>query len=493
MPTAITEAEALALVADRELFPLEPYPGSAGQEWRVRCATCQRVSTITIKKLKTGVRGCRPCAIAERGAQRATTEDVAQELARLADLTPLEPYPRNTRTPWRCRCDRCGRDVTPKLNALQQGRGGCWDCGVRRRAASRRIADEQAMKTMMDRGLEPLTAYPGADTPWACRCAVCHHMVTPTLRNATKAKTSCAYCAGQRVDPSVAEAVMRAAGATPLTPYPGNDEPWSCRCQSCGKDIAPRHASIRQGQGPCLHCAGQIVDMDSAIKVMKAAGLDPNGPWPGSAKPWACVCRTCHRTVSPSYHNVRRGLARCSYCAQNRVDPAAAVELMRAAGLEPLEPYGGSKIPWRCRCVSCGNEVQPRYASIRSGQGGCATCAISGFDRAGPAIVYLTVSEAHRAVKVGVAGAESTRLSDHARQGWLTHVGPEEHVCIWPTETGAVALQVEAHVLEWWRLELGAPPALLHEQMPQRGASETASLDLVDLDATAERISAWLA
>ena len=60
---------------------------------------------------------------------------------------------------------------------------------------------------------------------------------------------------------------------------------------------------------------------------------------------------------------------------------------MRAAGLEPLEPYRNSRAAWRCRCLSCGREVTPRYGSVAMGQGGCVACGnrVSAGKRAPPA------------------------------------------------------------------------------------------------------------
>lgn len=42
-----------------------------------------------------------------------------------------------------------------------------------------------------------------------------------------------------------------------------------------------------------------------------------------------------------------------------RKDPREPEEIMRAAGLEPLEPYPGSAAPWRCRHTACGREAPP--------------------------------------------------------------------------------------------------------------------------------------
>jgi hypothetical protein len=50
---------------------------------------------------------------------------------------------------------------------------------------------------------------------------------------------------------------------------------------------------------------------------------------------------------------------------------------MLAAGLVPLEPYRGSKAPWRCRCLTCGNEVTPTYNKVQQKNHGCRFCGIA--------------------------------------------------------------------------------------------------------------------
>ena len=42
--------------------------------------------------------------------------------ASAAGLVALTPWP------WRCRCGRCGREVQPRYNSIQQGGGGCKFC-----------------------------------------------------------------------------------------------------------------------------------------------------------------------------------------------------------------------------------------------------------------------------------------------------------------------------------------------------------------------------
>src|SRR5215831_2486476 len=43
-------------------------------------------------------------------------------------------------------------------------------------------------------------------------------------------------------------------------------------------------------------------------------------------------------------------------------------------GLEPLEQYPGAGKQWRCRCLTSGDDVMPRYTNIKQGWGGCARC-----------------------------------------------------------------------------------------------------------------------
>src|SRR2546429_9647068 len=118
----------------------------------------------------------------------------------------------------------------------------------------------------------------------------------------------------------------------------------------------------------CRSCAGTDAD---ATALMQRADYEPQAPLPGADQPWGSLCRRCGRTVSPAYNNVRRGHAGCGHCAGTIVDPALAEQVMRAKGLEPLTGYPGVHVPWPSRCQTCTSTVNPRYAGVRAGQGGC--------------------------------------------------------------------------------------------------------------------------
>lgn len=50
---------------------------------------------------------------------------------------------------------------------------------------------------------------------------------------------------------------------------------------------------------------------------------------------------------------------------------------MRAAGLQPIGPYPGrAELRWRCRCARCGHPAVPAtWASVRKGCDPCPSCA----------------------------------------------------------------------------------------------------------------------
>jgi hypothetical protein len=165
-----------------------------------------------------------------------------------AGLVPQTEYS-NSKDPWPVVCSVCGEESSPSYNSVQQG-SGCPFC------AGKRVNPAQAEAAMLDAGLIPQKAYPGSQKKWECQCAACGGIVHPTYHNiTTEASGGCAICAGRRVDPRKAEERMRTAGYVPLEPYPGATTPWRCRCKECNQEIRPRWNSIQSGQGGCPNCA----------------------------------------------------------------------------------------------------------------------------------------------------------------------------------------------------------------------------------------------
>lgn len=122
------------------------------------------------------------------------------------------------------------------------------------------------------------------------------------------------------------------------------------------------------------------LDPEAAATVMRAAGVEPIEPYRNSQSPWRCRCLSCGREVTPRYTDVRGRHAGCKWCAWRkagvgqRLQHEIAASFMIEHGLEPLEQYPGAGKQWRCRCLTCGNEVRPRYTNIKQSWGGCGRC-----------------------------------------------------------------------------------------------------------------------
>jgi hypothetical protein len=94
----------------------------------------------------------------------------------------------------------------------------------------------------------------------------------------------------------------------------------------------------------------RLTDQDT-VPTMRAARLEPLEPYPGSQIPWRCRCLDCGAEVRPHYNSVQQGRG-CPECGKSRrryrVDEDDARQLMTNAGFVPLEDFPGSKNPWRC-------------------------------------------------------------------------------------------------------------------------------------------------
>lgn len=116
------------------------------------------------------------------------------------------------------------------------------------------------------------------------------------------------------------------------------------------------------------------LDPDEAVQVMRAAGAEPREPYRGVDATWPCICVTCGREISPSLGNVKRGQNPCTYCARGGMPLEEAIAFMESRGFTPLEPYRGTHKPWLSRCHSCGTEFGVLLTQIRIGRG-CKFCA----------------------------------------------------------------------------------------------------------------------
>lgn len=196
---------------------------------------------------------------------------------------PLEPNPGRD-VPWRCIHTICGRDATPKFEDIERGRVGCNYCIavhaisltpealaalMRSRWLQTHVDPKVAVDFMRSKGWEPLVPFPGSDEKWRCTHIACGHEMAPTYNNLRRGYGGgCKTCGpNSKLDPKRAAAFMVANGLRPLEPYPGSVKPWRCVHIACGKEVAPRYANIRKGQGGCKHCAYAAKELTSVVSA----------------------------------------------------------------------------------------------------------------------------------------------------------------------------------------------------------------------------------
>lgn len=488
MSRRVSPGEATYVMRTAGLEPLVPYPGAQPQ-WLCRCKTCGDEVTPRYYNIKNGWGGCPTCRRARQSVVQRLPGSEAVAAMRAAGLDPVVPYP-GRHEPWLCRCQTCGKQVTPRLNGILCGQGGCKWC-----APNAPVDPRAAASIMQNAGLEPLVPYPGAGARWPCRCGQCGVEVTPSYNSVRMGHAGCIHCslkatagASQRLSHESAAGVMLGRKLEPLVPYQNAFTPWLCRCLVCGSEVTPSYSNVKSGWG-CLSCKWiaqsdrQRIPEATAVAVMLKAGVQPLGPFRHSHEPWPGKCLVCGKLISPSLGSIKSGQGACKFCANCAVDPDEAAGYMRDAGLEPLGPYPGRHAQWSCRCLNCQRTVTPRYGSIRRGQGGCRWCAARngfGFDANKVAFVYLVAHAALGALKVGVGNTTGTRLAEHRRQGW--------DLIATVRVPGAVALDIEKDILDGWRDGLDLPPYLSRGEMPQGGWTETVDVDAVDIPATVARI-----
>jgi hypothetical protein len=186
---------------------------------------------------------------------------------------PIDPYP-GTNFPWKSIHVPCGLEGAPRMCHIQAGRVACKTCGRKRTADARRHTDESTISIMQNAGWEPIVPYTGNKIPWNSRCKSCGREGWPTFNNVMTHGSSCGFCSGNKVDPDVAWAVMRAASLEPQAEYPGAGVPWKSICIKCQSYTFPRFADVQYGVR-CSTCSesGMNFSQPSHLYVMQNQSL----------------------------------------------------------------------------------------------------------------------------------------------------------------------------------------------------------------------------
>ena len=242
----VEATDAVEVMLAAGLKPLTKYPG-AKSAWKCKCMKCGKTVATYYSDVKHQGAGCKYCA------GKAVDPKDAERLMRKRGLIPQVPYERHNKK-WHCKCKKCGRDVYPVYNSIQQGRGGCKYC------AKVWVDEIDAIGLMREHNLEPLIPYPGSKFAWKCRCLVCGKITSPQHAAIKNGQGSCVYCSRKVVDPEDALKVMLKNNLQPLEPYSRSDGPWKCRCLKCGRTVTPAYVAVNGGQGGCKYCAPRGID-----------------------------------------------------------------------------------------------------------------------------------------------------------------------------------------------------------------------------------------
>ena len=353
--------------------PLVPYPGAL-KHWKMLCGGCGEIISPKYNSIQQGNFGCGYCGHARSGAKRREfSSKEAIEILANAFCEPLEPYP-GSHVPWKSRCTKCDSLVRPRLSGIKSGQGGCRKCGLESSAKARMLTKKEALARLKKLKLKPLVPYPGTAKPWKCECLRCGSVVRPRLNYLARSVYGCAVCAGKVVDIKEARELMKKTGLIPQVKFPGSDKPWLCICQKCKREVSPRYSSIKKGQGGCIWCAGKRVDPVVAVQTMKSKGLQPLEPFVSASAKWKCQCLRCLRTISTTFKAASTSAGGCKFCAPNYANHEIILKTVEKAGYEPLEKYKNASSQWRVIHIKCGRTIKITYDSVRAGHN-CKYCA----------------------------------------------------------------------------------------------------------------------
>ena len=119
----IDVVDAVSVMEAANLLPLVKYPGSK-KPWKCKCLICGHIVSPQHGAITGGQGPCRYCA------RKSVDPKEARQFMIEANLRPLEPYSRAD-SPWKCRCLKCKKIVTPSYSSIGSGQGGCKYCAIK--------------------------------------------------------------------------------------------------------------------------------------------------------------------------------------------------------------------------------------------------------------------------------------------------------------------------------------------------------------------------
>jgi len=404
---------------------------------------CQSCGRVVSPTYGNVINGHSACRFCAKGG---VTVREAETLLRELKAKPLVSYP-GYKIPWLSQCLICNREISPRLSHISKTRKACNYCN------RRKVDSSDANKIAIKAGAIPLEPYPGPGR-WTCKCKVCKRTIFPTLRRMRNGQNPCGWCARVRIDPLEAKQAFIDAGLNPIGKYPGAGTPWNAICENCGERVSRKLSSIQAGRYACGYCSGRKLKESKAKALMREAGAIPLEPFKGINEKWQCKCSVCFREISPKLGNVRAGHSPCVYCSGKKVDAKTAYEYALSKGLRPLTKYPGATQRWKVHCLRCNRKSTVSWVTLQMKRknAGCSSCTEYGFKPLEPTYLYVITHPTKLAHKVGIGNTSAKRIEQHLKNGW-------EIYKILEFKKGVAAHRVEQDVIEWLRTEKSLGPA----------------------------------
>lgn len=330
-----SEAEALRRLSERNMYPLEPYPGNAEMFWRIACASCGSSRRRPLRKWKSF--GCRGC-------NRRTP---LSEVERILGKGPLEvvgSYTQIHSVP--VKCSVCAEEFNADVGAFKSRQSApcryCVGILLSPTEINRRI--EQSNFEVVGRQPERATVH------FTARCKVCQKTSSKTISYISSGK-GCVHCAPNApVSKAEAFELFLSRDLRPKGPFPGANRGWLSLCLVCGEEPAPHYTSLVMFEDrSCEFCSGKAVNPRKAEQLMRKSKFEPLEPYPGSLNPWRCRCTVCGNEPTPSYTTVKGG-GRCGFCFPGGVDyklPGILYLIQKsevAAGKVGIQTYNSNRL-----------------------------------------------------------------------------------------------------------------------------------------------------
>jgi len=468
-------------------------PEGLGDKSKVaRCLLCGQSWHVSPRALYRGSGHPRCPKVRTNTSQRVSFQEW-QARGRKAGLEFLrEPLNSKSKTP--ARCLRCGYEWSPvPVNVSSLG-SGCPRCGQekgkRTRGQTITLSESQQRAKLEEAakhsGLEWLDIEQARSSKRAdARCLKCSHSWKPWVQNVVSKGTSCPYCAGNlKLPQDVWEERAKSVGITLLSTAGGRHAQVIGRCVSCGKVSNFDMGALSSGHG-CRDCGNkrgaELQRVQPSEWVARAAKhmlvwLEETG---SNREQKLIQCQRCNYQwkVAPA------SLLGCPKCSLVVVSEEDWNRRASAVSARWLEKPKNARMKTLAECLSCGKGWRPTPDSIARGSG-CPNCAETGFKPGESAYLYLIQDSVRGCRKIGISNLDDqkTRLRAHRANGFTEVVFVFEH------ERGELIARLETSVMAWIRVDLGLPQFLGRADMPQRGWTETFSMDGPTNDEIVDRI-----